>query len=119
MAPRGGHLRGRDTRRYILMPANHRNRREPVVHRGQRVPNLWTRPKRPGDHREGDTFEVIFRDDSGRQRQKTLKSRTLQRAIAEAEGLRTQIRRGELAAPSRLTLSEVAGEFFARVEASV
>src|SRR5436305_11397738 len=101
------------------MPANHGKRREPVVHRGQRVPNLWKRPKKPTDHREGDTFEVIFQDELGKQRQKTLDSRTLQRAIVEAEEYRSQVRRGEVIASSRMTFSEVAAEFFAITEALV
>src|SRR3954447_263418 len=101
------------------MHANHRKRRLPVVHRGQRVPNLYKRPKSPGDTREGDTFEVIFRDDAGQQRQKTLKARTVQRAIAEAEEYRTQLRRGEVVTPSRLTVSDVAAEYFEMMEAAV
>src|SRR4051812_24589609 len=61
MAPRGSSLRGRDTRRSVLMPEHHPKRRLPVVHRNQRVPNLYRRPKPPTDRREGDTFEVIYR----------------------------------------------------------
>jgi integrase len=83
------------------------------------VPNLYKRPKSPGDRREGDTFEVIFRDPLGTQRQKTLKARTLQRALVEAEEYRTQVRRGEIAPPSRLTFSEVAQEFFTLNESLV
>lgn len=101
------------------MYGNDRKRRERVVHRGQRVPNLWRRPKAADDRREGDTFEVIFRDDLGKQRQKTLRARTLQRAIAEAEEYRTQVRRGEVVASFRLTLSEVAIEYFAIFESLV
>src|SRR5262249_41018572 len=52
-----------------------RKRRLPAVHRGKRVPNLYTRPKRSDDTRYGDTFEVLFRDESGKQRQKTLNAR--------------------------------------------
>src|SRR4051794_26646256 len=76
------------------MHKHDRKRRLPVVHRGKRVPNLYTRPKRQSDTSYGETFEVVFRDDSGRQRQKTLKARTVQRAIEEAEEYRTQLRRG-------------------------
>ena len=94
------------------MHAHNRKRRLPVDHRGQRVPNLYRRPKTANDRREGETFEVIFRDETGAQRQKTLKSRTVQRAIAEAEDYRTQLRRGELVFSSRLTFGEVAEEFF-------
>ena len=46
------------------MHTHDRKRRLPVVHRGKRVPNLYTRPKRPDDTSYGDTFEVVFRDDS-------------------------------------------------------
>src|SRR4051794_15139213 len=101
------------------MHGNHRKRRIPVIARGQRVPNLYKRPKREGDHREGDTFEVIFRDAAGKQRQKTLNARKLQRAIAEAEEYRTQVRRGELLSPSHLTFGEVAEEFLGITEALV
>src|SRR4051794_27007413 len=94
------------------MPEHHPKRRLPVVHRNQRVPNLYRRPKRPTDRREDDTFEVIYRDETGKQRQKTLKARTVQRAIAEAEEYRTQIRRGEVVEASRLTVAEAAEEFF-------
>jgi integrase len=55
----------------------------------------------------------------GKQRQKTLQARTIQRAIAEAEEHRTNIRPGEAVAPSRLTVSDVAVEYFERVEAAV
>jgi integrase len=105
-------LRGRDTRRYVLMHIHDRKRREPVIHRGQRIPNLYKRPKPPGDRLDGHTFEVIYRDELGKQRQKTLRSRSVQRAIAEAEEYRTQVRRGEVSAPSRLTVAEVAEEYF-------
>jgi hypothetical protein len=101
------------------MHSNDRKRRLPVEHRGQRVPNLYKRPKREGDRREGDTFEIIFRDDSGKQRQKTLNARTIQRAVAEAEEYRTRIRRGELTPPSRQTFGEVAAEFLGITEALV
>src|SRR4051794_34867977 len=101
------------------MQTNTRKRREPVVHRGQRVPNLWKRPKRGTDRSDGDTFEVVFRDDLGKQRQQTLKARTATQAIAEAEEYRTQLRRGEAIAPSRLTVSEVAAEFFQVTETLV
>jgi integrase len=101
------------------MPDNSAKRREPVDHRGQRVPNLWKRPKKDGDKREGDTFEVVYRDELGKQRQKTLAARTVQRALVEAEEHRSKVRRGELVSSSRLTLSEVAAEYFERVEAAV
>ncbi len=101
------------------MHEHHRKRREPVTHRGQRVPNLSSRPKPASDHREGDTFEVIFRDETGRQRQKTLKARTVERAVAEAEEYRTQIRRGEVMTPSRLKFCEVAEEYLGITEALV
>src|SRR4051812_22670677 len=93
------------------MQSNDRKRRLPVVHRGQRVPNLYRRPKPATDRREGDCFEIIFRDETGRQRQATLKARTVQRALVEAEEYRTQLRRGEVVAPSRLTVFEVAAEW--------
>lgn len=101
------------------MPGHSAKRRVAVVHRGQRVPNLWKRPKKDGDKREGDTFEVVFRDELGGQRQKTLTARTVQRAIVEAEEYRSKVRRGEVVASSRLTLSEVAAEYFAGLEATV
>jgi hypothetical protein len=101
------------------MHTHDRKRRLPVEHRGQRVPNLYRRPKAPHDRREGDTFEVIFRDMTGTQRQKTLKSRSVQRAIAEAEDYRSQARRGESVLCSRLTFAEVAEEFFEITEALV
>ena len=66
------------------MPTNHRKRRLPVTHRGQRVPNLYMRPKPARDTREGDTFEVIYRDETGKQRQTTLNARSVQRAIKGA-----------------------------------
>ena len=40
------------------MHAHNRKRRLPVDHRGQRVPNLYRRPKTANDRREGETFEV-------------------------------------------------------------
>jgi integrase len=83
-----------------------------VVHRGKRVPNLYKRPKHAGDARYGDVFEVIFRDEFGCQRQKTLRSRTVQMAIDEAEEYRTQLRRGEVLPPSHVTVNEVAREYF-------
>jgi integrase len=101
------------------MQSDDRKRRISVINRGQRVPNLYRRPKPRTDRREGDTFEVIYRDVLGKQRQKTLKARTIQRAIAEAEAYRTELRRGEVIAPSRLTLSEVANEYFEIMEALV
>lgn len=119
MAPRGSNLRGRDTRRLVLMHTHHRKRRVPVIHRGQRVPNLYTRPKPPTDRREGDTYEVVFRDEIGKQRQKTLQARTVQRAVVEAEEYRSQVRRGEIVVSSRLTFTEVAEEFFALMETLV
>src|SRR5262249_30149322 len=112
-APRGCILRGRDTRRSVLMHANHRKRREPVVYRGQRVRNLYIRPKPSTDRREGDTFEVTYRDETGKQRQKTLRARTVQRAIVEAEEYRSKVRRGEVLPASTLTFGEVAEEFLA------
>lgn len=119
MARRGMHLPGPTPGGQVLMPAHSAKRREPVVHRGQRVPNLYKRPKRAADKREGDTFELIHRDEAGKQRQKTLQARTVQRAIVEAEEYRTKVRRGEVSASSRLTLSEVAAEYFSRLEAAV
>lgn len=101
------------------MHEHDRKRRLRVEYRGQRVPNLWKRPKREGDHREGDTYEVTFRDGTGRQRQKTLIARTLQRAIAEAEEYRTQLRKGELVAPSNLRFADVAREYFTLMESLV
>src|SRR5437588_432214 len=80
---------------------------------------IYKRPKQPTDRCDGETFEVIYRDEAGSQRQKTLQARTVQRAIVEAETYRTQIRRGEVAAPSRLTVAEVAEEFFGITEALV
>src|SRR3954467_1568229 len=100
------------------MPGDSAKRRAPVVHRGQRVPNLWKRPKKDGDKSEGDTFEVVYRDELGKQRQKTLTARTVQRTKVEAEEYRSKVRRGEVVS-SRLTLSEVAAEYFARLEAAV
>jgi hypothetical protein len=99
-----------------LMRPHHGKRRLPVEHRGRRVPNLYRRPKSPADARNGDTFEVICRDETGRQRLKTLQARTVQRAVAEAEEYRTQIRRGELTPRSRVTVSEVAHELFGITE---
>jgi len=101
------------------MHEHDRRRRIPVVHRGQRVPNLYKRPKAETDRREGDTFEVMFRDKERKQRQKTLQARTVQRALAEAEQYRTKIRTGELVSPSRLTFEEVAREYFEITEALV
>jgi integrase len=95
------------------MHDHHGKRRLPVSNRGRRVPNLYRRPKRPGDTRYGETFEVIFRDEFGRQRQKTLKARTLQRAIEEAEEYRTLLRRGEVLPPSLISVDEVVEEYFA------
>ncbi len=89
-----------------------RKRRLPVVHRGKRVPNLHKRPKRSDDQTYGDTFEVMFRDEFGKQRQKTLKARTVRRAIEEAEEYRTLLRRGEVLPPSRLTVAQVVTEHF-------
>src|SRR5947207_10169042 len=94
------------------MPEHHRKRRLPVDHRGKRVPNLYKRQKRPNDTSYGATFEVVFRDDSGKQRQKTLAARSVQRAIEEAEGYRTQLRRGEALPPSALTVDDVVSEYF-------
>jgi integrase len=94
------------------MQAHDRKRRLPVFQRGQRVPNLYTRPKHPSDRREGEAFEVIFRDETGQQRQKTLRSRSLRQAIEEAEEYRTELRRGEALPPSRLRFDEVVEEFF-------
>jgi integrase len=91
----------------------------PVHHRGQRVQGLWKRPKSEDDSREGDTYEVVFRDETGAQRQKTLKARTVSRAIAEAEEHRTQVRRGEIIVSSRLTVNELAEEYFALMESLV
>jgi integrase len=90
-----------------------------VIHRGQRVPNLYTRPKTPSDSRAGDVYEVVYRDELGKQRQKTLNARTVQRAIAEAEEHRTKVRRGEVVAAPRLTMSEVAAEYLAMTESLV
>src|SRR5580765_5787343 len=99
------------------MHKHDRKRRRPVVHRGKRVPNLYTRPKRQGDTSYGDTFELVYRDDSGRQRQKTLQARTVQRAVEEAEEWRTQLRRGESLPPSPITVDEVATEYFNLLQA--
>jgi integrase len=43
----------------------------------------------------------------------------VQRAIVEAEEHRSKVRRGEISTSSRLTLSEVATEYFSRLEAAV
>src|SRR4051794_35206606 len=80
----------------VLTQADDRKRRLPVTHRGQHVPGLYTRPKSPSDKRAGETYEVVFRDETGKQRQKTLTARTIQRALIEAEEYRTQIRKGEV-----------------------
>src|SRR4051794_17074411 len=101
------------------MHAHDGKRRLPVLHRGQRVPNLYRRPKPETDSREGDTFEVIYRDETGKQRQKTLNSRSVQRAIKEAEEYRTKVRRGEVIPPTSLTFGEAAVEFFEITEALV
>lgn len=100
------------------MHDHHRKRRLPVTSRGQRVPNLYRRPKAASDTIPGDVFEVIYRDDLGKQRQKTLNSRTVQRAVVEAEEYRSKLRRGEVVA-SRLTVSEIAVEFFDLTESLV
>jgi integrase len=94
------------------MQSHDRKRRLPVVHRGQRVQGLWKRPKSQEDTREGETYEIVFRDETGAQRQKTLRSRTIQRAVVEAEDYRTQVRRGEIVVSSRLTMAEVAEQYF-------
>jgi integrase len=83
------------------------------------VQGLWKRPKSAEDTCEGDTYEVVFRDEAGAQRQKTLKSRTVQRAVAEAEEYRTQIRRGEIVVSSRLTVNELAEEYFTLIDSLV
>jgi integrase len=83
------------------------------------VQGLWKRPKSADDTREGDTYEVVFRDEAGAQRQRTLKSRTVQRALAEAEEYRTQIRRGEIVVSSRLTMTELAEEYFTLMDSLV
>jgi hypothetical protein len=101
------------------MHAHHGKRRLPVTHRGQRVRNLYRRPKPPTDRRYGETYEVIYRDETGAQRQTTLRARTVQRATVEAEEYRAQVRRGEIVVRSRLTVEEVAGEFFELNEALV
>jgi integrase len=101
------------------MQRHDRKRRLPVVHRGQRVQGLWVRPKSEDDRREGDTYEVVFRDETGAQRQKTLKARTVQRAVVEAEEYRTQIRRGEIVVSSRLTVNELAEEYFTLMDSLV
>ena len=82
-------------------------------------PELNRRPRSDTDRREGDTFEVVYRDDAGRQRQKTRNARSLQRAIIEAEEHRSDVRRGEAVPTSRLTFNEVAHEFFALTESLV
>src|SRR4051812_39797901 len=101
------------------MPSNDRKRRLPVKHRGQRVPGLYKRPKRSNDRRQGDAYEVIYRDDTRKQRQKTLRARTVQRAVVEAEEYRTQMRHGEVATPTRKTFGEVANEFLGITETLV
>jgi hypothetical protein len=75
--------------------------------------------KLENDRRDGDTYEVVYRNETGAQRQKTLKARTVQRALVEAEEYRTQIRRGEIVFSSRLTFSDVAQEYFTLMESLV
>src|SRR5579871_6680468 len=101
------------------MPTNQSKRRMPVTYRSQRVPNLYKRPKPATDLREGDTFEVMYRDETGKQRQKTLEARTIQRAVVEAEEYRSKVRRGEVLPPSTLTFGDVANEFLGVTETLV
>ena len=101
------------------MHTDHRKRRMPVINRGRRVPNLYRRPKPPRIAAKvtPSRSSIATRPaSSGRRRSQ---ARTIQRAIVEAEEYRTQLRRGEVLPPSRLTFARGREEYFEIIEALV
>ena len=76
------------------------------------APNLYQRPS-------DGKFEVGFTDSVGRWRIKTLRARTRTDAKAERDLFMSKLRSGQVATPSKITLSEVAVEYVALLEASV
>lgn len=75
-------------------------------------PNLYQRPS-------DGKFELGFTDSLGRWRIKTLRAATRTEARAERDSFLTQLRRGEAAAASKITLREVAEEYLSTIEALV
>jgi integrase len=88
---------------------------KPSPKKRQRVaPSLYRRVTSSGDVR----FEMI-RVHDGRQAQKTLKATTLTEAKKELRELLTDLERGAVAAPSKVTYGELAREFLEGFEGLV
>ena len=76
------------------------------------APNLYQRPS-------DGKFEIGFSDSGGRWRIKTLRARNKTEARAERDLFLSKLRAGQVAAPTEITLAEVAAEYVAMLEASV
>jgi integrase len=80
------------------------------------APNLYEgRGARKGEHR----YEVGFADIDGRWRMKTLKASTRTEAKAERDAFLSALRRGEIVAPSKLTVKDVVDEYLEYLDALV
>jgi hypothetical protein len=106
--PRGCTLLGR-TRRYPLRVSQAAS---PKRVRVDGVPNLY---QRPADHR----YEVGYTGSDGKWHIKTLAARNLTEAKAELRQVLGKRDQRQDVAPRRLTLNEVADEFFAAFESKV
>ena len=76
------------------------------------APNLYQRPS-------DGKFEIGFTDSGGRWRIKTLRARTRTEAKAERDLFMSKLRAGQVAAPSKITFTEVASEYILGLEANV
>lgn len=72
--------------------------------------------ERPGRTKVENRYQVGFNDLDGRWRMVTLKARNRTEARAERDDLLAKHRRGEVAAPSKITLGEIAAEYLQSVE---
>ena len=105
--PRCANTRGRGTRRYVLMQNERSTRRRVRI-----AANLYQRPS-------DGKFEIGFADMAGRWRIKTLRAQTRTDAKAERDEFLSQLRRGQIVAPSKVTFGQAAAEYLAGLDASV
>lgn len=73
----------------------------------------------PGVYLRAGKYLVTYADVDGRERSKTTDARNLTEAKAAREAIRVKVRSGEAVAPNRVTLDEVAQEFFALFDSLV
>lgn len=79
-------------------------------------PNLY---ERPGKARGEVSYLVGYQDVKGAWRMKTLRARTRTEAKAERDAFMSKLRKGEIVAPSKVTLRDVVAEYLSGLESLV